>query len=60
MNDPRVSALICGAAAAWLGYTIVSGTGDKGTLLSLIQWPFFMVAVAGLAVALARIVRGWR
>jgi hypothetical protein len=22
MSDPRISALICGAVAAWLGYTI--------------------------------------
>lgn len=58
MNDPRISALICGLVAAWLGYSIFSATEAPGTFLLVAQWTFFLVAIAGLAAALARILRG--
>ena len=58
MSDPRISALICAAVAAWLGYTIFSATETPGTFLLITQWTFFIVALAGLGAALARIVRG--
>lgn len=57
MNDPRVSALICAAVAAWLGYTIFSSTGAPGTFVLVAQWTFFFVALAGLGAALARLMR---
>lgn len=57
MNDPRVSALICGLVAAWLGYTIFIAPEAQNASIRLIQWPFFIVAIAGLAFALARILR---
>ena len=58
MNDPRVSALICTAVAIWLGYTIFFATEAPSTFLLVAQWTFFLVAIAGLAAALARILRG--
>lgn len=58
MNDPRISAVICAAVAAWLGYTIFSATEAPSTFLAVTQWTFFFVAVAGLGVALARLVKG--
>nr|WP_295886983.1 hypothetical protein [uncultured Devosia sp.] len=58
MNDPRISALICAAVAIWLGYTIFSATEAPSTFLLVAQWTFFLVALAGLGAALARILRG--
>lgn len=58
MSDPRISALICGLVAAWLGYSIFSASEAPGPFLLVAQWTFFLVAIAGLAAALARIVRG--
>jgi len=57
MSDPRISALICAAVAAWLGYTIFSASEAPSTFLLVAQWTFLLVAVAGLAAALARIFR---
>lgn len=57
MNDPRISAIICAAVAAWLGYTIFFSAEAPGTFLAVAQWTFFFVAVAGLGVALARLMR---
>ncbi|MGB3337160.1 MAG: hypothetical protein WBA73_08285 [Devosia sp.] len=57
MNDPRISALICALVAAWLGYTIFSATEAPSAFLLVAQWTFLLVAVAGLAAAVARIVR---
>ena len=57
MNDPRISALICALVAAWLGYTIFFSTEAPGSFLAIAQWTFFFVAVAGLGVALARLVQ---
>jgi len=57
MNDPRISALICALVAAWLGYTIFVSTEAPGSFLAIAQWTFFFVAVAGLGVALARLVQ---
>ena len=58
MNDPRISALVCGLVAAWLGYTIFSASEAPSTFLLVAQWTFFIVALAGLGAALARILRG--
>jgi hypothetical protein len=58
MSDPRISALICGAVAAWLGYTIFSTSEAPSTFLLVAQWTFLLVALAGLGTALARILRG--
>lgn len=58
MNDPRISALICGAVAAWLGYTIFSANEAPSTFLLVLQWTFFVVALAGFGAALARLMRG--
>ncbi|MBE0581371.1 hypothetical protein [Devosia sp.] len=58
MNDPRVSALICAAVAIWLGYTIFFAAEAPSTFLLVAQWTFFLVALAGLSAALARILRG--
>lgn len=59
MNDQRISALICGLVAAWLGYSIFFGSSEApSTFLLVAQWTFFLVALAGLAAALARIARG--
>ena len=58
MSDPRISALICGLVAAWLGYTIFFASAAPSTFLLVAQWTFFLVAIAGLAAALARIMRG--
>jgi hypothetical protein len=57
MSDPRISALICAAVAAWLGYTIFSASEAPSTFLLVAQWTFFLVALAGLGAALARILR---
>lgn len=57
MNDPRISAVICAAVAAWLGYTIFFATEAPSTFLAVVQWTFFLVAIAGLAVAVVRIMR---
>ena len=57
MSDPRVSALICGVVAVWLGYTIFSATEAPSTFLLVAQWTFFLVALAGLGAALARLMR---
>lgn len=57
MNDPRVSAVICGLVAAWLGYTIFSSAEAPSTFLAVLQWTFFIVALAGLGAALARLMR---
>ena len=57
MNDPRISALICALVAGWLGYSIFSATEAPSTFLLVVQWTFLLVAIAGLAAALARIVR---
>ena len=57
MNNPRISALICALVAAWLGYTIFSAAEAPSTFLLVAQWTFFIVALAGLGAALARIMR---
>jgi membrane protein DedA with SNARE-associated domain len=57
MNDPRISALICAAVAAWLGYTIFSASEAPSTFLLVAQWTFFVLALAGLGAALARLMR---
>lgn len=60
MSDPRISALICGVVAAWLAYQIFFAAEAPGTFLAVMQWTFFAIALAGLGVAVARIVRGGR
>lgn len=60
MSDPRISALVCAVVVAWLGYTIVTATETTNTFLVVAQWTFFLVATAGLAVALARILKNRR
>ena len=57
MNDPRISALICGLVAAWLGYTIFSAAEAPSGILAFMQWLFFFCAIAGLIAAVVRIVR---
>jgi membrane protein DedA with SNARE-associated domain len=58
MNDPRISAIICAAVAAWLGYTIFFSPESPSTFLAVLQWTFFVVALAGLGAAMARLMRG--
>lgn len=58
MKDPRISALICAAVAAWLGYQVFFSAEAPSTFLAVVQWTFFIVALAGLGAAVARIVRG--
>jgi hypothetical protein len=60
MNDPRVSAIICGLVALWLGYTIFFAAEAPSQILSIMQWVFFICAIAGLAAAVARMTRGGR
>ena len=57
MNDPRISALICAAVAAWLAYTIFSPNQAPNHILVITQWVFFLCAVAGVVAAVVRIVR---
>lgn len=57
MSDPRISALVCGLVAAWLGYMIFSTPEAPSTFLLVTQWTFFVVALAGLGAALARVMR---
>lgn len=57
MNDPRISAIICAAVAAWLGYTIFFSDEAPSTFLAVLQWTFFVMALAGLGAALARLMR---
>ena len=58
MNDPRISAVICAAVAVWLGYTIFFAAEAPSTFLAVVQWTFFLVAIAGVAAAVARMARG--
>lgn len=58
MSDPRISALVCAIVVLWLGYSVVTATEGTSVFLLMLQWTFFLVATAGLAVSLARIVRG--
>ncbi|WP_332686328.1 hypothetical protein [Devosia sp.] len=58
MNDPRVSAIICALVALWLGYTIFFSSESPSTFLAVLQWTFFVVALAGLGAAMARLMRG--
>ena len=60
MSDPRISALVCGLVVLWLGYSIVTATEATSTFVLVLQWTFFLVATAGLAVALARILKNRR
>lgn len=60
MNDPRISAAICTAVAAWLGYTIFFASEAPGTFLAVVQWTFLLVAVLGAVAAVIRIVRDSR
>lgn len=57
MNDPRISAIICAAVAAWLGYTIFFSAEAPSTFLAVVQWTFFLVAILGAVAAVVRIVR---
>jgi membrane protein DedA with SNARE-associated domain len=57
MNDPRISALICAAVAAWLGYTIFFAAEAPSTFLAVVQWTFFLIAILGLVAAVVRILR---
>lgn len=58
MNDPRVSAIICGLVALFLGYRIFFAAEAPSQILAVMQWIFFVCAISGLAAALARIARG--
>lgn len=58
MSDPRLSAVVCAIVVAWLGYSVVTATEGTSVFLLVLQWTFFLVATAGLAVSLARIVKG--
>ena len=57
MNNPRVSAIVCGLVALWLGYTIFFTSESPSQVLAFMQWLFFFFAIAGFAGAVARIVR---
>jgi hypothetical protein len=57
MNNPRVSALICGLVAVWLGYQIFFAAEAPSQVLAFMQWLFFICAIAGLAAAVVRLVR---
>ena len=57
MSDPRISAVICAAVAAWLGYTIFFAAEAPSTFLAVVQWTFFVVAILGLVAAVVRMVR---
>jgi hypothetical protein len=58
MNDPRISTVICGVVAAWLAYRIFSATELPSTFVNVLQWTFFVVALAGFGAGLARLMRG--
>ena len=57
MNDPRISAVICSLVAAWLAYSIFSPDEAPNQIVSIMQWVFFLCAIAGVVAAVARIVR---
>lgn len=57
MNDPRISAVICSLVAAWLAYSIFSPSEAPSQIVSIMQWVFFLCAIAGVVAAVVRIVR---
>lgn len=57
MNDPRVSAIICALVALWLGYTIFFTPEPPSQLLAIVQWVFFVIAIAGVVAAVVRMAR---
>lgn len=57
MNNPRISAIICGLVALWLGYQIFFAAESPSQMLAFMQWLFLLFATAGFVVAVVRIVR---
>ena len=57
MKNPRISAIICGLVALWLGYQIFFTAEAPSQMLAFMQWLFFFFATAGFAAAIVRIVR---
>jgi membrane protein DedA with SNARE-associated domain len=57
MSDPRISAIICAAVAAWLGYQLFFSSEAPSTFLLALQWTFFLIAIVGAVAAIIRIAR---
>lgn len=57
MSDPRISALLCAIAAAWIGYMIFFAAEAPSQLLAVVQWGFFCIAILGLVAAVIRLLR---
>ena len=57
MNNPRISAIVCGLVALWLGYQLFFTTEAPSQVLAFMQWLFFFFAIAGLLAAIVRLVR---
>lgn len=57
MSDPRITALVCALAAAWIGYMIFSAAEAPSQMLAVVQWGFLIVALLGLVTAIIRLLR---
>ncbi len=55
MNNPKVSALICFATAAWLGYGLLTAMERPSTALLTLQLILLAASLLGLVGALMRL-----
>jgi hypothetical protein len=55
MNNPKVSALISFATAAWLGYGLLSATERPSTALLTLQLVLLVASLMGFVGALMRL-----
>ncbi len=55
MNNPKVSALLCFATAAWLGYGLLSATERPSAALLTLQLVLLVASLIGLVGALMRL-----
>ena len=54
-NNPKVAALLSGAAAVWLIYSMATATEHPSTALAVLQYILIAAALIGLVGAVKRI-----
>ncbi len=58
MNNPKISALLSGLATVYFGYAIFVANEQPSTMLSFLNWLFFIIGLIGLAGSLVQIAKG--
>lgn len=58
MGNPKITALICGAAVLLIVFRMFSATEAPSSALNTLNWVFLLLALVGLVGSLVMLARG--